>query len=50
VDGIVERVRVYQDDGYFPAADLDRVVTALRTSHVVHPPDLLRSFVRRYAR
>lgn len=50
VPGIVERVRIYSGAGYFPAGDLDRVVAALRTSDVVHPPLLLRAFVRRYAR
>ncbi len=50
VPGIVERVRIYQDAGYFPAEDTERVVAALRTSDVVHPPLLLRAFVRRYAR
>ncbi len=50
VPGIVDRVRIYQDAGYFPAEDLDRVVAALHGSTVVHPPLLLRAFVRRYAR
>ncbi|WP_146901707.1 glutamine amidotransferase [Cellulomonas aerilata] len=50
VPGIVERVRIYRDAGYFPPDDVDRVVEALRTSHVVHPPALLRAFVARYAR
>jgi GMP synthase (glutamine-hydrolysing) len=50
VPGIVERVRIYQDAGYFPAHDVDRVVDALRTARVEHPPLLLRAFVRRYAR
>jgi GMP synthase (glutamine-hydrolysing) len=50
VPGIVERVRIYQDSGYFPAEETERVVQALHTSDVVHPPVLLRAFVRRYAR
>ena len=50
VPGIVERVRIYQDAGYFPAEETERVVSALHTSNVVHPPLLLRAFVRRYAR
>jgi hypothetical protein len=29
---------------------MERVVAALHTSQVVHPPLLLRAFVRRYAR
>ncbi len=50
VPGIVERVRIYSGAGYFPADDVDRVVAALQTSRVEHPPRLLRAFVRRYAR
>ena len=50
VPGIVQRVRIYQDAGYFPPEETERVVAALHTSHVVHPPLLLRAFVRRYAR
>ncbi|WP_298457065.1 glutamine amidotransferase [uncultured Cellulomonas sp.] len=50
VPGIVDRVRIYSGAGYFPADDLERVVDALQTSHVVHPPRLLTAFVHRYAR
>jgi GMP synthase (glutamine-hydrolysing) len=50
VAGTVERVQIYRDAGYFPSEEMDRVIEALRTSHVVHPPLLLEAFVRRYAR
>ena len=50
VAGTVERVQIYRDAGYFPAQEMERVVEALHTSHVVHPPRLLEAFVRRYAR
>ena len=50
VPGIIERVRIYQDAGYFPAGDTERVAAALQSSDVVHPPLLLRAFVQRYAR
>lgn len=50
VDGTVERVQIYRDAGYFPAQEMERVVSALHTSDVVHPPRLLEAFVRRYAR
>jgi GMP synthase (glutamine-hydrolysing) len=50
VPGIVERVRVYQDAGYFPAHELDKVVQALHGAVVEHPPRLLAAFVDRYAR
>ncbi|MDT0167343.1 glutamine amidotransferase [Actinotalea sp. AC32] len=48
--GVVERVRVYRDAGYFPPGELERVIENLRSSVVEHPPTLLAAFVRRYAR
>lgn len=50
VPGIVARVRVYRDAGYFPAEALDDVVDRLSRSVVVHPPRVLRAFVDRYRR
>jgi GMP synthase (glutamine-hydrolysing) len=50
VAGTVERVQIYRDAGYFPPDEMSRVIEALRTSHVEHPPRLLEAFVRRYAR
>lgn len=50
VPGIVERVHVYRDAGYFPQSELERVVAQLQVARVDHPPRLLEAFVRRYAR
>ncbi|HWS58880.1 MAG TPA: glutamine amidotransferase [Actinotalea sp.] len=50
VPGIVERIRVYQHAGYFPAHEVDQVIASVRGSVVDQPPRLLAAFVRRYAR
>lgn len=50
VDGIVERVTVYRDEGYFPPAEYEDVVARLRRSDAAHPPLVLRRFVERYRR
>lgn len=48
--GMVTRVEVYRDAGYFPPHELSLVVERV-TSAVVHaPPRLLAAFVARYAR
>jgi GMP synthase (glutamine-hydrolysing) len=50
VPGIVERVAVYRDAGYFPAEELATVVARISAAVVEHPPQVVASFVRRYAR
>ena len=49
VDGIVTRVTVYRDAGYFPPAELDALVERLRQAVVTEPARLLSAFVARYA-
>lgn len=48
--GVVERVQVYRDAGYFPPEAVTNVIEDLRRSVVEHPPLMLAAFVRRYAR
>ena len=48
--GLTTRVQVYREAGYFPPETADDVVAAAARADVVHPPALLRAFVRRYAR
>jgi GMP synthase (glutamine-hydrolysing) len=49
--GLVERMRIYQDYGYFDPSDLDRLAAAAYASPVNGTPGrLLRNFVRRHAR
>ena len=50
IEGIVTRVRVYRDAGYFEPSELDRVIEGLLRAAVTHPPRMLANFVRRYAR
>jgi GMP synthase (glutamine-hydrolysing) len=50
VDGIVTRVEVYQDAGYFDPDELARVIAGVRGAEVQEPPRMLANFVRRYAR
>lgn len=49
VPGIVTRVRVYQDAGYFPAAELGELIARLGAAVVTEPGRLLANFVARYA-
>jgi GMP synthase (glutamine-hydrolysing) len=46
--GIVTRVRVYRDAGYFPAEELDELIARLTTAVVTEPPRILANFVARY--
>ena len=50
VPGIVARVQIYRDAGYFPAADLGRVIETISRAVVDQPTRVLANFVRRYAR
>lgn len=46
--GIVTRVRVYRDAGYFPAHELDDLIGRLTASLVTAPARILANFVGRY--
>jgi GMP synthase (glutamine-hydrolysing) len=48
VDGICTRIEVYKHHGYFEPETADTLKEAMRHSQVVHPPAVLRAFVRRY--
>jgi GMP synthase (glutamine-hydrolysing) len=50
VEGISTRIRVYRDYGYFPPAEADAVLAAVRAADVWAPSRVLAAFVRRYAR
>lgn len=50
VDGVIGRVIVYRDAGYFPPEDFDRIVGNLRASNPIEPARLMRAFVQRYRR
>ena len=50
-EGVVERVRAYRHEGYFPPGELQATVERIRSAPpVVWPGRLLSTFVQRYAR
>lgn len=50
LEGIVTRIGVYQDYGYFPPETAGEVEASVRRGDVRHPRRILEAFVRRYAR
>jgi GMP synthase (glutamine-hydrolysing) len=46
--GLVTRIHVYRDHGYFPPAELDALVAGLQPAVVTQPGRLLANFVARY--
>jgi GMP synthase (glutamine-hydrolysing) len=50
VEGICLRIETYRHHGYFDPPEADGLQAMARSSHVVHPPDLLSRFVELYAR
>ena len=48
--GIITRIGVYRDYGYFQPQEHDDVVEGVRTADVWAPPRILEAFVRRYRR
>jgi GMP synthase (glutamine-hydrolysing) len=50
VPGIVTRVRVYQDAGYFPPEEMEELILRLTPAAVTEPGRVLANFVARYAR
>ena len=49
-DGIVTRLTVYREDGYYRPEEIDDVIARVRSATVTEPHRLLAAFVRRYAR
>jgi GMP synthase (glutamine-hydrolysing) len=49
VDGVVTRVRVYRDAGYFPPAEMEELIARLTAAVVTEPARMLANFVARYA-
>ena len=46
--GMVLRLEIYKDAGYFDAVELQKVQDAARAEIIIHPPELLRRFAERY--
>ena len=49
VAGLLTRVRVYQNAGYFPPQELDALIARLEPAVVTEPGRMLANFVARYA-
>jgi GMP synthase (glutamine-hydrolysing) len=49
VAGIIIRVRVYREAGYFPPEELEDVIERLTVTLVTEPTRILKNFVGRYA-
>ena len=49
VAGIVTRVRVYRDAGYFPPAEVPDLIARLSAAVITEPSRMLENFVARYA-
>ena len=50
VHGMLTRIDVYKDYGYFAPETADSLKTAVLQRNIEHPPTILRRFVERYAR
>jgi GMP synthase (glutamine-hydrolysing) len=48
VPGICTRIDVYRNHGYFAPGSGEKLKAAMQLTRVVHPPSILRTFVRRY--
>jgi len=48
--GILTRIRIYRDNGYFAPDAWDQVVAAINASDVTEPVRILRAFSDRYRR
>jgi GMP synthase (glutamine-hydrolysing) len=46
--GIITRVHVYRDYGYFPPQEVNELVTRLNGTQVTEPPRILANFAARY--
>lgn len=50
LQGILTRIDVYKNHGYFEPESAESLKTAARQRHIEYPPTILRRFTERYAR
>lgn len=50
LDGILTRIDVYKNHGYFEPDSAESLKAAARQRHIEYPPTILRRFVERYSR
>jgi len=49
-DGLITRINIYKNAGYFPPHEADELIETARKSSVTEPMRVLRNFTERYAR
>ena len=50
VEGLVTRIDIYRNAGYFPPESAEELMASARTFTVTEPTNILKNFVTRYAR
>ncbi|MFI2564062.1 glutamine amidotransferase [Paenarthrobacter sp. NPDC018779] len=50
VDGLVTRITIYKDAGYFPPHQAEELIETARQTSITEPMRVLRNFTERYAR
>jgi GMP synthase (glutamine-hydrolysing) len=50
VDGLVTRINIYKDAGYFPPDAADELIETAKHASVTEPMRVLRNFTELYAR
>ena len=49
VAGVIQRIHIYRDCGYFDPAEFDAVIARAESEAIEHPGRILENFARRYA-
>jgi GMP synthase (glutamine-hydrolysing) len=47
-EGIIVRVNVYKNAGYFPPEEADALIESVKNEHISHPAKILKNFVEKY--
>lgn len=50
VPGLIQRIRIYREAGYFPPAEMEELITRVQGESAEAPTGLLRAFARMFAR
>jgi GMP synthase (glutamine-hydrolysing) len=48
VEGIITRVKVYKNAGYFPPEDAQKIIDEAKEENVTVPEEILRRFVNKF--
>ncbi len=50
VEGIVERIHIYKDYGYFKPEEMNSLIEKVSETKIIHPATVLKNFVTKYKR